>query len=408
MTTPFNLPSLDSAYNFPVLQQPQQFHQVVEAAIVSNTFANPNSFINQQQSVQAELAYLYNNSNCHTNNCSSTQPQQQSPSIQHAFLYNPTAYPSPPLDASFPSPPRMTSNDSGDHHNNTDSTQNFHNGSIITDLTSPPSFNPSEQKPTPSSHSISTVTEGYQAAPPYPTSQYPHSHPHPHPPPPQTGMQMDRRTSITLVPIHHQTKIEPGTSEGSESWRISAETTNAPYPFGHYKPPKSYDDRALDPSFFTDPSMKMPSGPSTAQPPMGYYSTGPPVSYDRNGIPHPVNFSNPMQPTPQDYSMTMMQNQNGNGVRNVPQYHTANSNRPPPVPAPQTMMTTFSSKTVSSTPKRYKCNICQKRFTRPSSLQTHTYSHTGEKPFKCPVEGCGRHFSVVSNLRRHQKIHSKQ
>ncbi|RIB03483.1 hypothetical protein C2G38_1989847 [Gigaspora rosea] len=71
-------------------------------------------------------------------------------------------------------------------------------------------------------------------------------------------------------------------------------------------------------------------------------------------------------------------------------------------------MTTFSSKTVSSTPKRYKCNICQKRFTRPSSLQTHTYSHTGEKPFKCPVEGCGRHFSVVSNLRRHQKIHANQ
>ncbi|RIB04883.1 hypothetical protein C2G38_1886547, partial [Gigaspora rosea] len=52
---------------------------------------------------------------------------------------------------------------------------------------------------------------------------------------------------------------------------------------------------------------------------------------------------------------------------------------------------------------KYKCNICQKGFTRLSSLQIHTYSHTGEKPFKCPVEGCGRHFSVVSNLRRHQK-----
>lgn len=73
-------------------------------------------------------------------------------------------------------------------------------------------------------------------------------------------------------------------------------------------------------------------------------------------------------------------------------------------PAPQSMMGQFSSK-VSSTQKKHKCKVCDKRFTRPSSLQTHMYSHTGEKPFSCEVEGCGRHFSVVSNLRRHRKVH---
>ncbi|KZF25913.1 hypothetical protein L228DRAFT_264350 [Xylona heveae TC161] len=75
-------------------------------------------------------------------------------------------------------------------------------------------------------------------------------------------------------------------------------------------------------------------------------------------------------------------------------------------PAPQSMMTQFSSKVASSSQKKHKCKICDKRFTRPSSLQTHMYSHTGEKPFCCEVEGCGRHFSVVSNLRRHRKVHS--
>jgi hypothetical protein len=48
-------------------------------------------------------------------------------------------------------------------------------------------------------------------------------------------------------------------------------------------------------------------------------------------------------------------------------------------PAPHTMMGQFSSKVSSSSQKKHKCKICDKRFTRPSSLQTHMYSHTGEK-----------------------------
>lgn len=57
-------------------------------------------------------------------------------------------------------------------------------------------------------------------------------------------------------------------------------------------------------------------------------------------------------------------------------------------PAPQSMMGQFSSKVSSSTQKKHKCKVCDKRFTRPSSLQTHMYSHTGEK----------RRFSMMTNM----------
>lgn len=54
---------------------------------------------------------------------------------------------------------------------------------------------------------------------------------------------------------------------------------------------------------------------------------------------------------------------------------------------------------------RYYCPFCNKAFNRPSSLRIHTYSHTGEKPFVCQEEGCGRQFSVQSNMRRHLRVH---
>lgn len=98
------------------------------------------------------------------------------------------------------------------------------------------------------------------------------------------------------------------------------------------------------------------------------------------------------------------------------------ANFPPPIPSPSSQANVPIDPQMSSTPyqhhhhypvsngspymqttDRYQCPTCSKAFSRPSSLKIHSYSHTGEKPFRCKFDGCGKEFSVRSNMKRHEK-----
>lgn len=51
------------------------------------------------------------------------------------------------------------------------------------------------------------------------------------------------------------------------------------------------------------------------------------------------------------------------------------------------------------------CDICEKGFSTSSSLNTHRRIHSGEKPHECQI--CGKRFTASSNLYYHRMTHVK-
>ena len=55
--------------------------------------------------------------------------------------------------------------------------------------------------------------------------------------------------------------------------------------------------------------------------------------------------------------------------------------------------------------KKFICEICQKKFGRISTLKSHMKIHTGEKNYKCHIEGCNKYFAEKGNMEIHYKRH---
>ena len=107
--------------------------------------------------------------------------------------------------------------------------------------------------------------------------------------------------------------------------------------------------------------------------------------------------------TPRQHEMTVR-----GPFPSMPLNFSAHPSQPIEQPNVGIVDTFMSTEPRRSRPRRHFCSICEKEFSRPSSLKTHSFKHTGERPHPCPVEGCDRHregngFSVRSNMTRHVK-----
>lgn len=121
-------------------------------------------------------------------------------------------------------------------------------------------------------------------------------------------------------------------------------------------------------------------------PPSSYYPPPPPPTHSQP--PSSMGYSKHMPPHPQHQLMIPVSVAPPSASN--PWHHHHHSSPASHAAFPQSQ-------------DRYICQTCNKAFSRPSSLRIHSHSHTGEKPFKCPHHGCGKAFSVRSNMKRHER-----
>ncbi|KAJ7680284.1 hypothetical protein DFH06DRAFT_1162459 [Mycena polygramma] len=178
-----------------------------------------------------------------------------------------------------------------------------------------------------------------------------------------------RRPSLTLPPL-----------DNGSGWRMS----NTRQQFPDDLQVRAYNYQAMhQEELYRLPNYMMPRGRLSPDSDPGRDGLSSASSYSSSSSPYDTRM--PMPPYRPSSAPHL------GAYRNTPTYHHS-------APYP------FYSPRPPASAARHQCSYCNKRFNRPSGLKIHLTTHTGDKPFVCPEESCGRSFSVRSNMRRHVRI----
>ncbi|KAJ7925262.1 hypothetical protein B0H13DRAFT_1149018 [Mycena leptocephala] len=182
-----------------------------------------------------------------------------------------------------------------------------------------------------------------------------------------------RRPSLTLPPL----------DDGS-GWRMSSRMSDEMQARAYGYQTMHQED------LYRLPAYMMPRGRASPESDPGRDALSSASSYSSSSSPYDIRASSSPYDTRIPYRPSSAPHLGA--YRSTPTYHHSVPSNPFYPPRPP------------SSAARHQCSYCNKRFNRPSGLKIHLTTHTGDKPFVCPEESCGRSFSVRSNMRRHVRI----
>lgn len=189
----------------------------------------------------------------------------------------------------------------------------------------------------------------------------------------------------TVAAATSNSAADAGLPDVSKRHSLPSNITSSPFGSGTYadSPYASSPGGASVRSYYSADASEYSTHGLHANPPLtsNFSISHPPVltSSHASGF-GPIRTSTPTQTLPSVYSQTQQYTH---------QHHH--------------YISASSASTFSQSQDRYICPTCNKAFSRPSSLRIHSHSHSGEKPFRCSHMGCGKAFSVRSNMKRHER-----
>jgi hypothetical protein len=342
-----------------------------------------------------------------------TRQLQQPPQQQHQPSYqreHPQSPPSPPAEEKKPSLPSISSllEIAGGEHTTSDTgkkscaKRTFQNQKR-TDLTdaaarSPQSQHRQSSSPQPGQAQAQHRGPGAMQQPPQPHSSRSEQTPaHISAP---SAVNAHRMTLPPTPPMHPDVAGDGNRSPSAASTHSAA---SVPYYSGSLNNLEPHQQRQ---SMASMVPLKRDAAPAHSMSP---YATSVYAQSPYASSPSGTSATSFYSPEQHSYSSLGMYQQ-----RPLPS-HFQPQGMPLPVPIPSPGATgsnpwqhhhyisTSSQSAFPQSQDRYICSTCNKAFSRPSSLRIHSHSHTGEKPYKCPQPGCGKAFSVRSNMKRHER-----